>query len=139
MNVILKKLDFKDIVEKVKIYYLVIDDKSPIEEFLDELNKSRIEDFFKITNQLKRIAQRGILFNEQQFRILKPYKPICKIKIQGVRLYCTNEHNIVILLNGDYKKSNKWSNQNKTIINKALLLYESYKSALNDGDIKYDN
>jgi len=107
--------------------------KSPVGEFICDLRKSRIDAFNRLLALFRKIVEQGRIVNETQFKDIKGHKPLYEFKPHGVRIYCFFDgKDRLILVDGDFKKTNKSSVSNIAAIARAegrVKLYWTEKEA----------
>jgi phage-related protein len=104
------------------IWAMTRENRCPVEEFIDELE---IKDQRKVLSLLDRIANHGMLGNEEKFHKLKGKGvSLWELKSFQVRIFCFfDQQRLVILTHGFRKKGNETPREE---IEKALRFQKEY-------------
>ncbi|MDO8586361.1 MAG: hypothetical protein Q7T82_04915 [Armatimonadota bacterium] len=119
-------------VVRSRIYLWGENDSIPVDKFLRDLSKSRPDDLKRLYALFKKMLDVGRITNSEHFKDVEGHKPLFEFKAHGVRVYCFFDGSDVILVEGDFKKTNKSSAQNRQAIaraeNRAAAYWREKKS-----------
>lgn len=118
--------------DKYEIYYLVVNDRHLVQDFIDGLPK---QDQIKINSLLKFSAKQGPPRNKEKFKKLHCKKvDVYEFISKPYRILCTIEGKTKIILSHGFKKEKPKKQQNE--IEKALKLFKQYFEANKNENVK---
>ena len=110
------------LADKYKIYYLVVNDRHLVQDFIDGLPKLDQEKIFSL---LKFSAKNGPPKNKEKFKQLHcKERDIYEFKQKPYRILCAFNGETKIILSHGFKKGKPKKQQNE--INRALKLFKQY-------------
>lgn len=119
-------------LRKHRLFLWANNEKIPVGEFLKDLRKSRPKDAFKLVSLFDKAAGLERITNPEHFKAVEGHKPLFEFKAHGVRIYCFFDGRDIILVEGDFKKTDKSSAGNKQSIaragERARLYWEDKKA-----------
>lgn len=110
--------------EKFSIFSLEKNGKKPISDFLLELEKRDDNSYKTLLRKLKLIADRGIPYNEEIFKIIKGYDNLYEIKSKQIRIFCFFYGEKIIITTNYFKKQSNKTPQHE--IKKAESIKQEY-------------
>jgi hypothetical protein len=119
-------------LRKHRLFLWAENEKIPVGEFLNDLRKSRPRDAIKLVSLFDKAAGLERITNPEHFKDIEGHKPLWEFKAHGVRIYCFFDGPDIILVEGDFKKSDKSSASNRQAIARAeqrAHLYQEEKKA----------